>query len=136
MADRLTREQRSWNMSRIRSKDTSPELTVRRTLHRLGYRFRLNRRALPGSPDIVLPKHQTVIFVHGCYWHRHSCSNGKVVPKTRTDFWLNKFEANKRRDRHAADRLRRDGWRVVTILECHTSNIDTLQAKLRAALQR
>lgn len=136
MADRLTQEQRSWNMSRIRSKDTSPELTVRRTLHGLGYRFRLNRRDLPGSPDIVLPKHQAVIFVHGCYWHRHSCSNGKVVPKTRTEFWLHKFEQNKRRDRHAADRLRRDGWRVVTIWECQTTNIDKLQAKLRAALQQ
>lgn len=136
MDDRLNREHRSWNMSRIRSKDTSPEIRVRRALHQMGYRFRINRRDLPGSPDIVLPMHQMVIFVHGCYWHRHSCSNGKVVPKTRTDFWLAKFDENMRRDRHAADGLRRDGWRVVTVWECQTTDTDSLQAMLKAALQR
>lgn len=136
MADRLTHEKRSWNMSRIRSRDTSPEIRVRRILHRMGYRFRVNRRDLPGSPDIVLPSHRTVIFVHGCYWHRHTCKNGRVVPKTRTDFWLAKFEANKCRDRSAARSLRSAGWRVVTIWECQTANMDTLEATLKAVLQR
>jgi len=135
MADRLTREQRSWNLSRIRSKDTSPEMTVRHTLHSMGYRFRLNRRDLPGSPDIVLPKHQIVIFVHGCYWHRHECRNGKVVPKTRTDFWINKFDENKRRDRRVAACLRREGWRVVTIWECQTIDTDKLQARLKSTMR-
>ena len=126
-ADRLTPEQRSWNMSRIRSKNSSPECKVRSMLHRIGYRFRLHRRDLPGTPDIVLPKHNTVIFVHGCYWHRHTCYNGTVTPKTRTDFWRNKFDENRSRDHRNTKLLKAAGWRVVVIWECQTENEELLR---------
>lgn len=134
MADRLTTQQRSWNMSRIRSKNTVPERKVRSMLHRLGYRFRLHRRDLPGSPDIVLPKYGTVILVHGCYWHRHTCSNGQVVPRTRTEFWRSKFEENQRRDRSNTRLLKAAGWRVVVVWECQTADEDRLRHILTKAM--
>ena len=113
MTDRLTKAQRSANMSRIRGKDTTPELTVRSLLHRMGYRFRLHRSDLPGKPDIVLPKYQSVIFVHGCFWHMHSCRRGRSTPVTNARFWKAKREANRKRDRRNVQRLRRLGWRVL-----------------------
>lgn len=134
--DPLTREHRSWNMSRIRSRDTTPELTVRSMLHRLGYRFRLHRRDLPGSPDILLPKYRTAIFVHGCFWHRHSGCRFAYMPKTRQQFWARKFEDNRRRDRRVTRALRRDGWRVAVIWECETDNPVHLKAKLRRLLEQ
>jgi DNA mismatch endonuclease (patch repair protein) len=91
MTDRLSREHRSWNMSRIRGKDTAPELLVRSTLHRTGYRFRLHSQTLPGRPDLMLPKYRTVVFVHGCFWHRHKCCKFAYTPKSRTAFWNAKF---------------------------------------------
>ena len=115
MADRLSRERRSWNMSRIRGKDTQPELTVRSTLHRAGYRFRLHRKDLPGRPDIVLPKYRTVILVHGCFWHRHKGCRFAYTPKSRTAFWNEKFSGNVERDRRSVRELRRHGWRVITV---------------------
>lgn len=117
MADRLTAEQRARNMSRIRGKDTKPEMLVRRCLHALGFRFRLHRRDLPGCPDIVFPGRQAVIFVHGCFWHRHGCRNSRL-PTTRTEFWEAKLARNAERDREAVARLRADGWRVFVVWEC------------------
>lgn len=129
-SDPHTPAQRSFNMSRIRSTDTKPELIVRRVLHRLGYRFRLHRKDLPGRPDIVLPKHHTVVFVHGCFWHRHRCRYGQVVPATRTEFWNRKFEENVIRDRKVKRRLRGLDWRVVAIWECQTRDVIQLEELL------
>lgn len=104
-------------MSGIRGKNTKPEIIVRQALHRAGLRFRLHRKDLPGKPDIVLPKYHAVIFVHGCFWHGHGCRYFKV-PKTRTDFWLDKITANARRDRIHEDDLRNAGWSVFIVWEC------------------
>ncbi|WP_311202876.1 very short patch repair endonuclease [Rhizobium sp. SRDI969] len=111
--------QRSSNMRAVRSGDTNPELIVRKLLHALGFRFRLRRADLPGKPDIVLPRYQTVIFVHGCFWHRHTCKRAST-PKTRTEFWEAKLAGNVARDRRVIDELRALGWRVVVIWECET----------------
>lgn len=118
MVDVLTRERRSWNMSRIRGRDTAPEKLVRSVLHRSGYRFRLHSKKLPGRPDIVLPKHRTVVFVHGCFWHRHRGCRFAYTPKSRIAFWMAKFEGNVERDRRNARELRRLGWKFVTVWEC------------------
>lgn len=136
MPDILTPEQRSRNMRAIKGRDTTPELTVRSLLHAMGYRFRLHRRDLPGSPDIVLPAHRTVVFVHGCFWHRHRCRHGQVCPATRTDFWQAKFAANKKRDQRAVRRLRREGWRVLVVWECQTRDIERFRARLAAFFER
>src|SRR5262245_33533447 len=133
--DRLTKERRSWNMSRIRSRDTEPELIVRSVLHRLGYRFRLHRRDLPGRPDVVLPKYRTVIFVHGCFWHRHSHCRYCYMPKSRVTFWKRKFEENVLRDRRARRRLKNQGWKVIAIWECELQDVERLSLGLRAALR-
>ena len=117
MADVLTPEQRRLNMSRIRGRDTKPEMLLRRGLHRRGLRFRLHRKDLPGCPDLVFPRFHAVLFVHGCFWHGHSCPMFKV-PATRTDFWLGKISGNVDRDRKAVVALVKDGWRVLTIWEC------------------
>ena len=121
MTDRLTPEHRSWNMSRIRNRDTAPEKIVRSLLHRMGYRFRLHRRDLPGSPDIVLPKYRTVIFVHGCFWHRHKGCKFAYMPKSRPEFWQNKFDTNVERDRRVKRELKKLGWRVIVIWECEAA---------------
>jgi DNA mismatch endonuclease, patch repair protein len=122
MPDQITKARRSWNMSRIRGADTAPELEVRSLLHRHGFRFRLHRRDLPGKPDIVLPKYQTAIFVHGCFWHRHSRCRFAYTPKSNRRFWSDKFAANIRRDRRTKAALRRLGWSVVTIWECQLAS--------------
>ena len=131
MTDRITPERRSWNMSRIRGKDTRPELAVRSALHRMGYRFRLHRKDLPGKPDIVLPRYKTAVFVHGCFWHRHPRCRLAYVPKTRTDFWTEKFSENVRRDRKNKSALKKLDWRVIVIWECETKNKDHLSDHLR-----
>ena len=118
MIDRISKERRSWNMSRIRGKDTGPELILRKLLHRAGYRFRLHRPDLPGKPDIVLSKYRTAIFVHGCFWHRHEGCAGATIPSTRQDFWLAKFEGTVKRDRRKQWQLEEMGWRVITVWEC------------------
>lgn len=128
--DVLTKEQRSYCMSRIRKTDTTPELTVRRIVHRLGYRFRLYRRDLPGCPDIVLPRHRKVIFVHGCWWHRHNCRLGRRSPKSRRQYWLPKLQANKERYKRDRRALQRKGWKVLVIWECQTRNTKKLINKL------
>jgi len=117
MADRITPEQRSAIMSRIRSKDTRPEIVVRRTLHAMGFRFRLHVRSLPGCPDIVLPKHLVAVQVRGCFWHLHRCMKRRL-PKTNTGYWLPKLEGNRARDIENDRKLRRLGWKVRTIWEC------------------
>jgi DNA mismatch endonuclease (patch repair protein) len=117
MVDRLTPDQRRLNMSRIRSKDTRPEMTVRRMLHRLGFRYRLHRRELPGRPDIVLPRYRAAIFVHGCFWHGHNCSLFRM-PTTRQEFWATKIAANRCRDGNAVSGLSDAGWRSLLIWEC------------------
>jgi DNA mismatch endonuclease (patch repair protein) len=111
-------EVRSYNMSRIRSKDTKPEMVVRKFLHANGFRYRLHVKNLPGKPDIVLPKYKTVIFIHGCFWHGHKGCKYFVVPKTRTQWWLTKIVSNRNNDRRNAKRLRLEQWKVITIFEC------------------
>ena len=117
MADTLTKAERSALMARVRGKNTKPEVFVRSALHRAGFRFRLHGRTLPGRPDIVLARHRTVVFVHGCFWHRHGCALSST-PTTRRSFWLEKFKRNRARDQRAARALRRLGWRVLTVWEC------------------
>lgn len=117
MADTISKAERSALMSRIRSTNTKPEVLVRSALHRAGFRFRLYTKGLPGRPDIVLPKHGVVIFVHGCFWHRHGCALSSE-PATRRRFWQSKFDANVARDKRNTRALRRLGWRVLTVWEC------------------
>ena len=126
MTDDLTPQQRSYCMSRIRSKDTKPEIVVRKIAHRLGYRFRLYRKDLPGKPDLVFPKLKKVIFVHGCFWHKHRCKFGRVKPSTNLEYWGNKRNGNVKRDRRHSMELRNLGWSVLIIWECQTKNIDKL----------
>ena len=115
--DALSPAHRSWNMSRIRGRNTAPELKVRSALHRAGFRFRLHRKNLPGTPDIVLPRFRTVIFVHGCFWHGHDCYVFKM-PSTNSEFWKIKINTNKSNDLKNYDLLLVSGWRVITIWEC------------------
>lgn len=121
MVDRITPEQRSWNMAQIKGKNTKPELMVRSMLHRAGYRFTVNgplNKNLPGKPDIVLPKYKTVIFVHGCFWHRHKDCKDATTPKTRTEWWQEKFDKNTARDRRNQKELKSLGWNVIIIWTC------------------
>jgi DNA mismatch endonuclease (patch repair protein) len=118
MPDPLTPEKRSWLMSRIRSGNTKPELVLRSLLHRCGYRFSLRRRNLPGKPDVVLRKYRTVIFVHGCFWHRHADCKQATTPRTRTEFWKDKFARNVARDQRNQATLAEQGWRVLVVWEC------------------
>ncbi|MDP8234201.1 MAG: DNA mismatch endonuclease Vsr [Candidatus Saelkia tenebricola] len=131
MADHLTLEKRSWNMSLIRSTDTKPEIIVRKLLHSLGYRFRLHKKGLPGKPDIVLKKHKTVIFVHGCFWHQHKGCKRSNIPKSNTSYWKPKLNRNVKRDKkHKAD-LKRIGWKTIVIWECETKNLGKLEKKIK-----
>ena len=123
-------EQRSRNMSAIKSKNTKPEIKVRKVLHSMGYRFRLHSKDLPGSPDIVLPKYKTVIFVHGCFWHRHENCKYASNPKTRKEFWNKKFTENKKRDSEIQEKIKILDWRSVVIWECETKNIENLRDKI------
>jgi DNA mismatch endonuclease, patch repair protein len=134
MTDVHTPEQRSRNMAAIRGKDTKPEILVRSALHALGYRFRLHRRGLPGTPDIVLPKYKTAIFVHGCFWHSHDCRYGRVTPATRSDFWSTKRAGTIARDQTKKEALEEQGWRVLTVWECETREQGALNALLREHL--
>jgi DNA mismatch endonuclease (patch repair protein) len=121
-------EHRSWNMSRIRSKDTKPEIRLRSSLHRIGFRFRKNDKKLPGKPDIVLPKYRTIILVHGCYWHRHEGCKRATTPKSNTEFWIKKFKRNIARDEEVKSELESMGWHVIIVWECEISS----QVKLKA----
>jgi DNA mismatch endonuclease (patch repair protein) len=123
-------------MSRIRSKDTNPEKVVRSLLHSMGYRFRLHVRSLPGAPDIVLPKYHTVIFVNGCFWHRHANCALAYTPKTRTGFWKRKFDQNVARQGKVNAGLEGMRWHVVTIWECELSDQEALSQRLSASLPK
>lgn len=118
MSDVHSKETRSFNMSRIRSKDTKPELLVRKFLFSNGFRYKLHDKKLPGKPDIVLPKYKTVILVHGCFWHGHVGCRYFIVPKTRTEWWLNKIQNNTSNDNKSMLKLTAMGWRVIEIWEC------------------
>lgn len=137
MADVHSPEIRSYNMSQIRSKNTKPELIVRKYLFAQGYRYRLHRKDLPGKPDIVLPKYRTVIFVHGCFWHGHENCKGFVVPKTKTEWWLKKIGRNKQLDIENIKKLNADKWKVILVFECAlkkktiSSTMNTIIKKLR-----
>ena len=134
--DSLSRGHRSWNMSRIKSRDTSPELKVRSILHSSGYRFRLHRKDLPGKPDIVLPKYRTVIFVHGCFWHRHLDCKYAYTPKSNIEFWEKKFTANIQRDLRSKKLLQEQGWTVIVVWECQVNNQEILGSYLTNSLMK
>lgn len=133
--DIVTRERRSSIMAQIRGRDTKPELAVRRAAHALGYRFRLHRRDLPGSPDMVFPARRKLVFVHGCYWHRHPGCRLAYTPKSNVTFWTAKFDRNVRRDEEAQARLIELGWDALTIWECQTTDDTRLKRLLREFLQ-
>lgn len=120
--DRISAEKRSWNMSHIRSKDTVPEEIVRKYLFSKGFRYRKNDSRFPGKPDIVLPKYKTVIFINGCFWHRHEGCKNSVMPKTNTDFWKEKLSRNVERDRINYKKLEDLGWKIIIIWECQLEN--------------
>lgn len=143
MVDSLTPEQRSAQMSRIRGANTKLEVLVRKALHARGFRYRLGGAGLPGRPDIVLPKYGTVVFVHGCFWHGHSCPLYRL-PKTRPEFWADKIGKNRSRDERVVTELELAGWRVLTVWECslrgksaseQASFLDSLARELREAVQ-
>lgn len=125
--DSLSPERRSWNMGRIKSRNTGAECAVRSVLHRMGYRFRIHRKDLPGKPDIVMPKYKTVIFVNGCFWHRHRGCKRFNIPKSNQQFWISKIEKNVKRDHMNKRLLKREGWLTLTIWECQTKKDDQLE---------
>lgn len=127
--DRISPEKRSWIMAQVKDRDTGPERAVRSLLHRLGCRFRLHRADLPGTPDIVLPKRRTVIFVHGCFWHRHAGCRRATMPASNTEYWKRKFSRIVARDAQNTLRLEQDGWRVMVVWECELKDIDALTAR-------
>ena len=132
--DNVSKEKRSEIMSKIRSKNTTPEIKVRKLLHSMGYRFRLHRKDLPGKPDIVLPKYKTVIFVHGCFWHGHEGCRYAVIPKSNTHYWKNKINNNISRDNNNLILLSELKWKVLIIWECELINLDLLTFKIKSAV--
>lgn len=134
MTDVVDTETRSRMMAGIRGMNTRPELIVRRALHKAGLRFRIHRKDLPGKPDIVLPKHHAIIFVHGCFWHGHDCRYFKV-PQTRTEFWMSKISANKARDMKNSDALTASGWKVIVVWECDVRDGNDWLGNVIAATQ-
>ena len=131
MPDTLTSKQRNRCMSQNRGKDTSPEIIVRQLIYSLGYRYRLHRKDLPGCPDMVFPAKKKVIFINGCYWHRHTCTKGRSKPKTRKDFWQTKFFRTKQRDKEALKKLKKLDWQILTIWECQIKNAEKLKKWLQ-----
>ncbi len=137
MGDTLSPAARSERMSRVRGKDTKPEMAVRRMVHAMGYRYRLHRRDLPGIPDLVFRPLKKVIFVHGCFWHRHPDPNCKLarMPKSRLEFWRPKLEGNRRRDAAVQAELRGLGWRVMVVWECEIGHKEQLENNIRKFLE-
>ncbi len=129
--DVFSPEKRSAVMRAVKSADTKPEIAIRKALHALGYRYRLHVKNLPGKPDLVFPKHRTVIFVHGCFWHGHNCKRGRRVPKTNTGYWLEKVARNKARDKKNTAALKKLGWRVITVWECEVKTLDPASLPIR-----
>lgn len=132
--DSLSPAERSDIMARVRSKNSRPELLVRKLVFALGYRYRLHAKDLPGHPDIVFRKRRKVIFVHGCFWHRHAACALARLPKSRLDFWVPKLEGNKQRDRRNQRALNKEGWKVLTIWECQLKKLERLESTLRRFL--
>ena len=130
--DVFTPEKRSAIMRAVKSRDTKPEIALRKALFALGYRYRLNVKTLPGKPDLVFPKHRTVIFVHGCFWHGHDCKRGNRIPKTNRAYWTEKIARNKARDLRNAAALEAAGWRVLTLWECELKTLDPAAIPIRA----
>lgn len=131
MSDKLSKEHRSWNMSRIKGKDTGIEVAVRKRLFSLGYRYRKNDKRLPGKPDIVLPKYNTVIFIHGCFWHMHANCKMATIPKSNTDFWVTKLTHNVENDIKHKQQLEDMGWKVINVWECEIeNNLDSVILKI------
>ena len=128
--DHITKEKRTWNMTRITSKNTKPEIIVRSTLHQKGFRFRLHEKSLPGKPDIVLPKFKTVILVHGCFWHSHKRCKRSNLPKSNRTYWKNKLAKNVKRDRQNRKALKKMGFKAYVVWECQTNNIETVINKI------
>jgi len=135
MTDIFSPSKRSWIMSRVKSKNTSPELRVRSLAHRLGYRFRLHRKDLPGKPDLAFPSRKKVIFVHGCFWHGHDCARGKRIPKSNSEYWITKIKRNLERDINHTRNLKSLGWDVLTIWECETKDTEDLRKRLVSFLK-
>lgn len=133
MIDRVSEERRSYIMSRVGSKNTGPEMVVRRLLHRLGYRYRLHRRDLPGSPDIVFRRRRKVIFVHGCFWHGHECKRGHL-PKSKVTYWGQKIAVNRGRDARNVEELNADGWECLVVWQCELTDRESLETRLAAFL--
>lgn len=139
MPDKISKLHRSWVMSRVGSRNTKPELIARSLLHNLGYRFTVNgprNKKLPGKPDIVLPKYRTVVFVHGCFWHRHPNCKIATTPKSNQDYWLPKFSKNVERDRRNQKALQEEGWNVVVIWECELKDLEAVASRLINELPR
>jgi DNA mismatch endonuclease (patch repair protein) len=134
MADVFSKEKRSWLMSRVKGRNTKPEILVRSLLHRMGFRFRLHCRELPGNPDIVLRRHKSVVFVHGCFWHGHKKCRKAIRPTSNTSFWNKKLDQNKERDSRFRRALKRLGWRTLVIWECETRKPIKLAPKLERLL--
>lgn len=133
--DVLTKKQRSYCMSRIRSKDTKPEIAVRKIIFNLGYRYRLHKKNIPGCPDIVLLKHRKIIFVNGCWWHRHNCKLGRRSPKSRINYWLPKLQDNKERQKRNVRKLKNQKWNVLTVWECQIKDLPKLKTKIARFLK-
>lgn len=135
MMDTLSPKERSERMARVRSKDTKPEMAVRRLVHGMGYRYRLHGRRLPGRPDMVFASRRKVVFVHGCFWHRHANCKLARLPKSRLDFWLPKLERNRERDQEVRLDLRELGWKTLVVWECEVSDLDKLATRIARFLQ-
>jgi len=134
MTDAFTVSERSWIMGRVHGKDTTPERAVRSLIHRMGHRFGLHRKDLPGAPDIVLSRHRCVVFVHGCFWHRHAGCKRASTPQSNVAYWIRKFRNNVERDQWHRHELRKLGWRVVVVWECELSAPDQLAVRLFRAI--
>lgn len=134
MVDRMTAAQRSANMAKIRGSNTKPEMLVRRMLHREGYRYLLHDKRLPGKPDLVFPGRSKVVFVHGCFWHKHSCTVGQREPKTNAGFWAAKRQGNLERDSEQTKRLKELGWQVYVVWECELRESEALLVRLKSFL--
>jgi DNA mismatch endonuclease (patch repair protein) len=133
-SDVFSATKRSAIMRAVKSANTKPEIALRKALHRMGYRYRLNAKNLPGKPDLVFPKYGAVIFVHGCFWHGHVCKRGRRVPKANRDYWLEKIARNKARDRKNAAALKKLGWRVITVWECRVKTLDPAALPIKETL--
>lgn len=131
MTDTLSPKERSERMSRVQAKDTSPEMKLRRSIHGMGFRYRLHVSGLPGKPDLVFSKYSAVIFMHGCFWHRHEGCKLARLPKSRVEFWQNKLEGNKERDLCNIEKLREMGWRILVVWECSLKDVDMVARRVR-----